>query len=63
MSNIIEFTLPAIEDLEGLEIVEIHVVVATLNTLAEDGQIAADVVDKAIKKYKINTDAIAPVKG
>ena len=45
------------------EVDRYHVVVATLNTLAEDGQIAAGVVDKAIKKYKINTDAIAPVKG
>jgi pyruvate dehydrogenase E1 component len=45
------------------EVDRYHVVVATLNTLAEDGQIAATVVDKAIKKYKINADAIAPVKG
>jgi len=37
--------------------------VATLNTLASEGQIEVEVVEKAIKQYKINADAIAPVKG
>jgi len=39
-----------------------HVVVATLNTLADDGQISYDVVESAIKKYNINADALIPVK-
>ena len=39
-----------------------HVVVATLNSLAEQGEIGFDVVEKAIKKYSINADAINPIK-
>jgi pyruvate dehydrogenase E1 component len=39
-----------------------HVVVATLNTLAEQGEIGFDIVEKAIKKYSINADAINPIK-
>ena len=45
------------------EVDRYHVVVATLNTLALEGQVEVAVVEKAIKQYKINTDAIAPVKG
>jgi len=45
------------------EVDRYHVVVATLNTLASEGQIEVEVVEKAIKQYKINADAIAPVKG
>jgi len=45
------------------EVDRYHVVVATLNTLAEQGDIAADIVEKAIKQYNINADAVAPVKG
>jgi len=44
------------------EVDRYHVVVATLNTLADDGQIAYDVVESAIKKYNINADALIPVK-
>jgi pyruvate dehydrogenase E1 component len=44
------------------EVDRYHVVVATLNTLAEQGEIGFDVVDKAIKKYSINADAINPIK-
>jgi pyruvate dehydrogenase E2 component (dihydrolipoamide acetyltransferase) len=36
MSNIIEFTLPAIEDLEGLEIVEVLVAVGDIITSGQD---------------------------
>lgn len=39
-----------------------HIVVATLNTLADDGQIGHDIVAKAIKKYNINVDALNPIK-
>ena len=45
------------------EVDRYHVVVATLSTLADEGQIAMDIVEKAIKQYKINVDAVAPVKG
>ncbi|MBL1319793.1 MAG: pyruvate dehydrogenase (acetyl-transferring), homodimeric type [Methylophaga sp.] len=44
------------------EVDRYHVVVATLNTLADDGQIGHDVVAKAIKKYKIDTEAMNPIK-
>jgi pyruvate dehydrogenase E1 component len=44
------------------EVDRYHVVVATLNALADDGQIKHDVVAEAIKKYDINADAINPVK-
>ncbi len=44
------------------EVDRFHVVVATLNTLADDGQIGYDIVDSAIKKYNINADALTPVK-
>ena len=44
------------------EVDRYHVVVATLNTLADDGQIGYDVVKKAIKKYNIDADAVSPVK-
>jgi pyruvate dehydrogenase E1 component len=44
------------------EVDRFHVVVATLNTLADEGQIGYDVVAKAIKKYNINTEALNPVK-
>jgi pyruvate dehydrogenase E1 component len=36
--------------------------VATLNTLAQDGQIKPEVVAEAITKYNINADAIIPLK-
>ena len=45
------------------EVDRYHVVVATLNTLAAEGQVSTELVDKAIKQYKINPDALAPVKG
>ncbi len=44
------------------EVDRYHVVIATLNTLADDGKIAYDVVESAIKKYNINADALNPVK-
>jgi pyruvate dehydrogenase E1 component len=44
------------------EVDRFHVVIATLNTLANEGQIGHDVVTKAIKKYNINTEALNPVK-
>jgi pyruvate dehydrogenase E1 component len=44
------------------EVDRYHVVVATLNTLADDGQIAYSIVESAIKKYNINADALTPVK-
>lgn len=44
------------------EVDRYHVVIATLSALAEQGEIKADVVDKAIKQYNINADAINPVK-
>lgn len=44
------------------EVDRYHVVVATLNALADEGQIKHDVVADAIKKYNINADAINPVK-
>lgn len=40
-----------------------HVVVATLDALAAEGQIKAELIEKAIKQYNIDADAIAPVKG
>ena len=45
------------------EVDRYHVVVATLNTLALEGQVEVAVVEKAINQYKINADVIAPVKG
>jgi pyruvate dehydrogenase E1 component len=45
------------------EVDRYHVVVATLNTLALEGQVEVAVVEKAIKQYKINADVITPVKG
>lgn len=44
------------------EVDRYHVVIATLSTLADDGKIAYDVVESAIKKYNINADALNPVK-
>jgi pyruvate dehydrogenase E1 component len=44
------------------EVDRYHVVIATLNTLADDGKIGYDVVESAIKKYNINADALTPVK-
>ena len=44
------------------EVDRYHVVVATLHTLADDGQVDHDVVAKAIKKYNINTEALNPIK-
>jgi pyruvate dehydrogenase E1 component len=44
------------------EVDRYHVVVATLNTLADDGQIGHDVVTKAIKQYNIDTEAMNPIK-
>ena len=44
------------------EVDRYHVVVATLNTLANEGEIKHDVVEDAIKKYKINADALNPIK-
>jgi pyruvate dehydrogenase E1 component len=44
------------------EVDRYHVVVATLNTLAQDGQIKPEVVAEAITKYNINADAIIPLK-
>ncbi|NQZ54079.1 MAG: pyruvate dehydrogenase (acetyl-transferring), homodimeric type [Piscirickettsiaceae bacterium] len=44
------------------EVDRYHIVVATLNTLANESEIKHDVVAKAIKKYKINTDALNPIK-
>ena len=39
-----------------------HIVVATLNALADQCDIKHDVVEKAIKQYDINADAVNPVK-
>jgi pyruvate dehydrogenase E1 component len=39
-----------------------HVVIATLSTLADDGQVKPEVVAEAISKYNINADAVNPVK-
>ncbi|HET8807804.1 MAG TPA: pyruvate dehydrogenase (acetyl-transferring), homodimeric type, partial [Methylophaga sp.] len=39
-----------------------HIVVATLNALADQGDIKHDVVEKAIRQYDINADAVNPVK-
>jgi len=44
------------------EVDRYHVVVATLNTLAEQGEIGFDIVEKAIKKYNINAEALNPIK-
>ncbi len=44
------------------EVDRYHIVVATLDTLSNNGDIKADVVAKAIKQYKINADALNPVK-
>lgn len=44
------------------EVDRYHVVVATLNTLANEGEISHDVVEQALSKYNINTDAINPIK-
>jgi pyruvate dehydrogenase E1 component len=44
------------------EVDRYHVVVATLSTLAEQGELDFDVVEKAIKQYNINVDAINPIK-
>jgi pyruvate dehydrogenase E1 component len=44
------------------EVDRYHVVVATLSTLADQGEIKPDVVAQAIKKYDINAEAINPVK-
>ncbi|MDH5357934.1 MAG: pyruvate dehydrogenase (acetyl-transferring), homodimeric type [Gammaproteobacteria bacterium] len=44
------------------EVDRYHVVVATLNTLANDGEIGHDIVEKAIKKYNINAEALNPIK-
>lgn len=44
------------------EVDRYHVVVATLNTLADEGQIGYDIVTKALKKYNIDTEALNPLK-
>ncbi len=44
------------------EVDRYHVVVATLSTLADQGEIKPEVVADAIKKYDINADAVNPVK-
>ncbi len=44
------------------EVDRYHVVVATLNALADEGAIKHDVVAKAIEQYGINPDAPNPVK-
>ena len=44
------------------EVDRYHVVVATLSTLAEQGEIKPEVVADAIKKYDIKADAMNPVK-
>jgi pyruvate dehydrogenase E1 component len=44
------------------EVNRYHVVVATLNTLADEGQIKHEVVAEAISKYNINADAVNPIK-
>jgi pyruvate dehydrogenase E1 component len=44
------------------EVDRYHVVVATLSTLAEEGEIKPEVVADAIKKYDIKADAMNPVK-
>ncbi len=44
------------------EVDRYHVVVATLSTLADDGEISRDVVEKAIKTYNINADAVNRTK-
>ncbi|OUR73800.1 pyruvate dehydrogenase (acetyl-transferring), homodimeric type [Methylophaga sp. 41_12_T18] len=44
------------------EVDRYHVVVATLSTLADQGEIGFDIVEKAIKKYNINADALNPIK-
>jgi pyruvate dehydrogenase E1 component len=44
------------------EVDRYHVVIATLSTLADQGEIKPSVVTEAIKKYEINADAINPVK-
>ncbi|MTI64006.1 pyruvate dehydrogenase (acetyl-transferring), homodimeric type [Methylophaga sp.] len=44
------------------EVDRYHVVVATLSTLADQGDIKPEVVADAIKKYDINADSVNPVK-
>ncbi len=44
------------------EVDRYHVVVATLSTLADQGEIKPEVVADAIKKYDINAEAVNPVK-
>jgi pyruvate dehydrogenase E1 component len=44
------------------EVDRYHVVVATLSTLADQGEIKPEVVADAIKKYDINADSVNPVK-
>ncbi|MEC9313373.1 MAG: pyruvate dehydrogenase (acetyl-transferring), homodimeric type, partial [Pseudomonadota bacterium] len=44
------------------EVDRYHVVVATLSTLADQGEIKPEVVADAIKKYDIKADAMNPVK-
>ena len=44
------------------EVDRYHVVVATLNALADEGEIKYDQVEKAIKQYNIDADATNPVK-
>jgi pyruvate dehydrogenase E1 component len=44
------------------EVDRYHVVIATLHTLAENGQIEMSVVEKAIKTYEINADAVNRTK-
>jgi pyruvate dehydrogenase E1 component len=44
------------------EVDRYHVVIATLSTLADDGQVKPEVVAEAISKYNINADAVNPVK-
>jgi pyruvate dehydrogenase E1 component len=44
------------------EVDRYHVVIATLHTLAENGQIEMSVVEKAINTYEINADAVNRTK-
>ena len=44
------------------EVDRYHVVVATLHALADEGELSYSVAKKAIKKYKIDAEAIDPIK-
>ncbi|WP_041366309.1 pyruvate dehydrogenase (acetyl-transferring), homodimeric type [Methylophaga frappieri] len=44
------------------EVDRYHIVVATLNALADAGDIKHDVVEKAIQQYQLDSDTVNPVK-